>query len=243
MLRDEFILYDTFRNVCTVTFVMSIIVLAIGKAGLKSAKMQYSRFTKRMMKCCYIFTAVLVLLGLFCAYQMGPVVDIMHKYKSSHHHRGHHGGHGPAHHHEATEQEQSPAEEEPRGNHNAAEPRSEVEKLFGFFGWNQDSSETPSCGYVRGADTCNAREDCAWCLSYQAPSHCAEVDHAQELELTPIFSCAKTKKEEAQAPVAKDECGYVRDITTCNDEDNCVWCKGLDAPSYCVSTDHAQDLM
>lgn len=104
MLRDEFILYDTFRNVSMVTFVMSIIVLAIGKAGLKSSRKQYSRFTKRMMKCCYIFTAVLVLLGLFCAYQMRPVLDIMHKYKPPpHHHHGHHGGHGPVHHHEPAE--------------------------------------------------------------------------------------------------------------------------------------------
>lgn len=103
MLRDEFVLYDTFRNVSMVAFIMSIIVLAIGKGGLKSARKQYSRHTKRMMKCCYVFTAVLVLLGLFCAYQMGPAVDVMQKYKPPSHHHGEHGGHGAAHYDEPAE--------------------------------------------------------------------------------------------------------------------------------------------
>jgi len=79
MSRDEFIVFDTFKTVSMIKFVMSLMVMIIGKFGLpgwcSSAWM-----TKKKMKGCGCFTFILILMGLFAASQMKNSKDIMIKY-------------------------------------------------------------------------------------------------------------------------------------------------------------------
>lgn len=88
MLRDEFILFDTFKNVNLIGLVMSMFVGCLGKGSFWASWMKTSWVTKKNLKFCYLVTLILIILGFGIAQQMRSVKDIMIKYKPSHQNKG-----------------------------------------------------------------------------------------------------------------------------------------------------------
>jgi len=80
MSRDEFVLYDTFKSMAMVKFLGSLMVLALGKIGIKSIRREKANVTKRIIS--GTFWLLIALIITTCIYMrlMKPMMKVMEKY-------------------------------------------------------------------------------------------------------------------------------------------------------------------
>lgn len=83
MLRDEFILFDTFKNINLITFFMCLLALILGCKGKFASRMQNSWVSKKSMKCCGGFTLILIVLGICLAFQMKEMKKVLIRNKEN----------------------------------------------------------------------------------------------------------------------------------------------------------------
>ena len=68
MHRDEFTLYDTIKTVNMLKLIMCVMIGFMGKKALCAAAWQKAWSTKKSMRRCYKFTAILFVLGFVVAW-------------------------------------------------------------------------------------------------------------------------------------------------------------------------------
>ena len=86
-------------------------------------------------------------------------------------------------------------------------------------------------------NACNADGDCAWCHCAAVPSGCFSVEDAKDLPY-PSFDCAK-KMAGKDSQECKDAYG---DMSSCDADTDCTWCKAAAVPSMCLATEDAGGL-
>jgi uncharacterized BrkB/YihY/UPF0761 family membrane protein len=91
--RDEFTLYDTFINLSFLSFLMSILVLGIGKCGKKAIWWKRSMVIRRNRRKSGFMVLVLIILCFVASSIMDDIKPIMSKYKAANKMHGHKHGH------------------------------------------------------------------------------------------------------------------------------------------------------
>lgn len=69
MLRDEFILFDTLKNINLITFIMCLMVLILGCKGKWAAWMKNTWMSRKSLKVSCFFTFILIVLGIVMSTQ------------------------------------------------------------------------------------------------------------------------------------------------------------------------------
>lgn len=84
MTRDTYILYDTFKNISMLTFLICLMTLILGCKGKCAAWMQNSWMSKKSMRCCGIFTILISILGVLLVFQSKEIKRVLMRHKEAH---------------------------------------------------------------------------------------------------------------------------------------------------------------
>jgi len=84
MNRDTYILYDTFKNISMLTFLICFMTLILGCKGKCAAWMQNSWMSKKSMRCCGIFTILISILGVLLVFQSKEIKRVMKRHQGYH---------------------------------------------------------------------------------------------------------------------------------------------------------------
>jgi hypothetical protein len=99
MIRDEFILFDTFKNINLLTFLICLGALVLGCKGKCASWMKNSWMSRKSFKCQGIFTIILIILNIALVFQAHEVKKVLmrnskgkysqHKFSPYHHREEH----------------------------------------------------------------------------------------------------------------------------------------------------------
>lgn len=174
MTRDEFDLYDIFKNVGYITLFMSMVHLAMAKAAKYTLLKKEKTFAKKMFKkslFCFALFFVSYLVARREGKEMMTIIkkhvpEIAAKY-----------GEAPA---QAEDEDEEPA----RGRNLKAWDK--------YFGKTSDE-----CKAAHGKEgECNADPACVWCACSAVPSSCFSVDDAKKLPAA-VFTCDAKADDES----------------------------------------------
>ena len=229
--RDELDLYDHMKFMSYLMFLMSILVVAMGKCGLRAVWREKSKVGKRMMKKSAMVFVVIALIGMMGAHQgkeMHRIVKRYIKHEDKHEHEE-----------QATkrETEEFDKEEFLKNRHDGMYTR--------FFQQSNDA-----CTFADAA-SCDAAASCTWCKSAAVASRCYDVADAKKLPSS-IFACDKAAEEVEEAIVepvhhfdfyqqSNDACSFA-DAGSCDAAASCTWCKSAAVASRCYDVADAKKL-
>ena len=83
--RDEFALYDTFLKMSCLSFLLSFLVICLGRCGKKSTRWMRSMVVRRNMYKSLAILVVMILLAVSACRTMHGAKPIMDKYRHGHH--------------------------------------------------------------------------------------------------------------------------------------------------------------
>lgn len=181
MTRDEFDLYDIFKNVAYITFFMSMVHIGMCKAAKHTLLKKEKTFAKKMFKKSLFCFALFFMSYLVCRSEGKSMMTIIKRHVPEIAAKF---GEAPV---------QAEDEEPARGRNLKA-----WDKYF--------SKSSDECKADNGNEkSCNKDPACVWCKCSAVPSSCFSVDDAKKLPAA-VFQCdAKTDDEEESAANFDDQ--------------------------------------
>jgi hypothetical protein len=223
--RDELELYDTMKTMSYLMFLMSCLVIGMGKCGLRSVWREKSKVGKRMIKKSAITFAIIGLFGMMAAHNGHHIHDIVKQYKK----------------HDHEENFNGTSKRFPEDFDDENFMKKEYSEFF--------KVSADACTYA-DANSCDTASTCTWCKSAAVASRCYDVTDAKTLPAS-IFSCDKLAEEVVEKVEMKsaadyfmssnDACTYA-DANSCDTADSCTWCKSAAVASRCYGVADAKTL-
>jgi len=233
--RDELNLYDSLKMMSYFMFLSSMLVVAMGKCGMRTVWKEKSKVGKRVTKKTFYVLCVIFLIGMGIHNEMKSV----HRIKKHYHHKN---STQPI---DMEDDEQDDQFLKDYSNENAQNMFAE------FYPSNDACSATDQ-------DSCDGADACTWCKSAAVASRCYDVNDAKSLPAS-IFACDKLSDEIGQIEDAKvhahfnphekkiemttenAECSAT-DQDSCDAVDACTWCKSAAVASRCYDSNDAKSL-